>query len=108
MNRINKCGQQGDVNIWEVKELPKNAAKTDRVIIREGEATGHHHKLVGTKEQFEVFEADGRVFAVITEEGVSLEHQTHHSVSLSPGKIYEFGPTYEYDYEKMEKSVSQD
>lgn len=96
---------QGDVHIWKLAALPKNANPRESRVVREGEVTGHAHRIVG--EAVAVYDLDGRVMAVVSGDGVSLVHEEHGPITLEPG-VHEFGPTYEYDYETEESRQVQD
>ena len=88
--------QQGDVNIWEVTEIPSEAKARKSNVVRDGEATGHSHRVQGDVQLLEC--EDGRIFANVGEGGGSLTHEEHGPISFEPNKTYEFGPTYEYDH----------
>jgi len=98
--------QQGDVNIIScviphgVKKRKKN-----NPVVAEGESTGHLHKIVGT--EFEMLELGDRIFTRILSGDCSIVHEEHKEIPLPPGE-YEFGPTYEYDYDTEETNRVQD
>ena len=96
--------QQGDVNIWG-SCIPPKATPRKSPIVAEGEATGHMHKVVGT--DFEMLELGDRIFARILSGDCAIVHEEHKTIMLPPGE-YEFGPTYEYDYETKEARRVQD
>lgn len=96
---------QGDVHIWKIASVPATATKRESRVVREGEVTGHAHRIVG--DAVEVYESNGRLMAVVSGDGVSLVHEEHGPVVLEPG-TYEFGPTFEYDYETEESRQVQD
>jgi len=91
--------QQGDVNIWQASAIPERAEALETNIVREGEATGHMHEIVGS--DFQLYGHDGRMLAEIRSEDCRVVHPEHGSIKLEPG-IWEFGETYEYDYEAEE------
>lgn len=86
--------QQGDVNIWTTRIPPKAQAKNG-ALIREGEVTGHAHRLTGS--EYELLQMGARVFARILSGDCAVVHEEHKTIALPPGE-YEFGPTYEYDH----------
>uniref|UniRef100_A0A6M3JEL6 Uncharacterized protein n=1 Tax=viral metagenome TaxID=1070528 RepID=A0A6M3JEL6_9ZZZZ len=92
--------QQGDVNIVTIDAFPEiNEYSTQTVIetgvVQEGTATGHSHRIVGTK--FKLFRQHGLLFADIISENCKMVHEEHESIELEPGK-YEFVRTAEYDH----------
>ena len=90
--------QQGDVNIWS-QSIPAGVRKKTSPVVREGEATGHSHTITGT--DFEMYEMGDRIFARILSCDCRIVHEEHKQIELPIGD-YEFGPTYEYDYEAEE------
>lgn len=95
--------QQGDVLIVdanialvkkEVDNSPNRISKHSG-IIREGETTGHAHRIVGT--DFEVLDIGGRILANIISGDCRIVHEEHGTIDLLPGE-YEFLPVHEYDH----------
>ena len=101
-----KNANQGDVHIWRIDTLPEGAVRAANLTIREGETTGHAHRLTECA-GLEVYALDGRIMAVVGGEPVTLTHEEHRPITLPPG-IYEFGPTHEYDYDKEESAILRD
>lgn len=91
--------QQGDVNIVKVEnfdDIKHGTKKMKTDIIRDGEATGHHHRIVGT--DFELYQAEGeQVIARILSGDCRIVHEEHKSIDLPAGD-YLFSPTVEYDH----------
>jgi hypothetical protein len=86
MKRVVKnCGQQGDVRLLRVSDVPNGAIPVKRqergYILAEGEATGHAHVI--TKD-IELYEHDG-VLYLKNEQEVTIQHEEHKPVTLSPG-----------------------
>jgi hypothetical protein len=101
--------RQGDVLIARVEHLPANVKKVatrgGRIILVEGEATGHHHSVParGTTllepsdyndaEFLKIMKAagfkdpatSGARFIEITQTGAELVHQEHDAIALPPG-----------------------
>ena len=102
-----KHAAQGEIKIKRIEELPQavkplNQTESGPWIIGHSE-TGHHHVL--ERERADVFEAESapegmRILYAIVKDPTSLDHKrghdTHKSISLSPG-IYEFRSAREYD-----------
>lgn len=97
--------QQGDVNMWSVPAIPEDAEPLETNIVEEGEATGHMHEVVGS--EFQLFGHDGKVLADVRSDDCKIIHPEHNEIDLEPG-VWEFGPTYEYNYEEEERRVVQD
>jgi hypothetical protein len=87
--------QQGDVNIYQIDQLPDGAVQRSSTVVREGEVTGHAHRIVGG--EVEMFELGDRIFARILSGDCSIVHEEHGAIPLGEG-LYEFGPTHEYDH----------
>lgn len=96
---------QGDIHIWAIESIPEGAKQIESRVVREGEVTGHAHRIAG--EAVKVYDFHGRIMAVVSGEGVSLVHEEHGAIALKPG-IHEFGPTYEYDYDTAEQRTLND
>lgn len=95
---------QGDVHIWKIQKLPRSAKRKKGSTVRDGEATGHAHRLHGT---FQLYEDGDRILAHVLGDGAVLKHEEHKAIALKPG-IYEFGPTHMYDYETEESRILAD
>ena len=92
--------QQGDVLIRRINAVPAGAAvRHGRIILAEGEATGHCHE---TKEQEGVtlYTLD-EILYFVTDHEVTVSHQEHGPVTVSPG-FYQIGIVREWDYTKHE------
>lgn len=63
-------GHQGDVQFKQTI-LPPNAVKVKHRPIALGEVSGHQHVLTG---DVELFEMDGKTFAVVGSDGAFLQH----------------------------------
>jgi len=96
--------QQGDVNIWQSR-VPEDAISRKSNVVAEGESTGHKHQIVGT--DFKMMEMGNRIFARILSGDCAIVHEEHKRIDLPVGD-YEFGPTYEYDYETEESRHVRD
>lgn len=93
--------QQGDVlflrtnyNIRELK-MKKVKQRKGRLIFAEGEATGHHHSCVA-EPGVELYEDKNGTLWCVTEKNVTVTHQEHGAVTLSPG-TYKVGRVVEVD-----------
>lgn len=105
MNNNNHI-RQGDVGIskiethnFELKEIPINGK---RIILAEGEATGHHHSIVlESNPKMKFYDVVGQPqtrLLYIPDSAVELEHQEHGTITLEPG-LYQIEIQVEYDPE---------
>jgi len=103
--------RQGDLLFIPVQSVCEWANTTDKRvdgIIREGEATGHHHKLA-VLEDAEVFRPSwGDTIVRVSERGVSIVHEEHHTVTLEPNTIYKVHVAREYDYLRESMRYTRD
>jgi hypothetical protein len=105
MANTTKQVRQGDLFLITVKEALdlskfKKQPKSDRIVLLEGEATGHVHSVSGS--QAELYEADGLMTALfkkqvkVTDENIqlvgvlkteanTLTHQEHGAIEIDPG-----------------------
>ena len=87
---------QGDVTFLPTQRIPKGARKVSDGIIMRGEVTNHAHRI-GTLEDAELYEMDGKMFLCVGENGVSIVHEEHASVALDSGN-YEIHIDQTFDY----------
>jgi hypothetical protein len=71
-------GHQGDVQIKMIKSLPQNANRITNRPLAYGEVSGHIHVLTG---DVNLFEMDGRTFAVIGNDGGRMQHVLENNVT---------------------------
>ena len=90
--------QQGDVIISAVSSIPSGAKKVSRkngrLIVAEGEATGHAHAILDNA--CEMFEKDG-VLYLRSEKDVPIVHEEHVTNVVHAG-ISEIRIVREYDH----------
>lgn len=95
--------RQGDVLIIPAK-LPKTAVPlqggSDRLILAEGEATGHAHAIKSERAALFRDPKLMAMFLTVTEEPVALEHDEHAPVMIPPG-TYEVRRQREYTPEAI-------
>ena len=85
---------QGDVDVREIKQIPKSAKLLDTKTVMYGEATGHHHTfkgqvLVYEPQEKDVVEVSGEQIQVqkyiqVKQDAV-LEHQEHKPQTIPKG-----------------------
>lgn len=92
--------RQGDILIKPVEKLPKGLKEIPRqkgrIILAEGEATGHLHMIEAPEAMFlakDITDIEGRFLAVEAE--VALTHPEHATIKLAPGN-YEIVRQREY------------
>lgn len=94
MNQI----QQGDVLLRRIEAMPKDAKEVKRkngaIVLAEGEATGHAHRIMDVDAMF--FEKDGKFF-LKNEKAVTVKHEEHKPITIEPG-IWEIGQVREKDW----------
>ncbi len=80
--------RQGDVLLIPVDRVPEGASVTEsgpRLVLAEGEATGHAHAVLA--DEAKLAEAlDGSLYLLVGGQGSSaLVHEEHDTIPLSPG-----------------------
>jgi hypothetical protein len=87
MKKIKNQIRQGDVLIQPIGELPPGVAEmphNGKIVLAEGEATGHEHAVRAKPEKIRQFTKDSELYLVVNEP-VELTHQEHGPASLEPG-----------------------
>lgn len=97
--------QQGDVLIFKVDEIPQGAKRLDHLILAEGEATGHAHRIVSGDAV--LFAAETSLYLKVTSEKALLTHEEHGEQNIERG-LYRIGGVREMDYDEMEARRVQD
>lgn len=97
-----KLYRQGDVLFKQVKSIPSGNRKVRTTgHILEGETSGHIHRVKESDLAIaEVFEIDDRLFLSATEDGISILHEDHKTVTLPAGD-YEVIRQREYSPEEI-------
>jgi len=98
--------QHGDVLIKGIGSIPKGAKevarKSGKLIVMEGEATGHHHCILD--KEATLLELDGEFYLEVTAP-VTITHEEHKPIEIPTG-IYQVGQVREYDYlRNMQRKV---
>jgi hypothetical protein len=93
--------RQGDILLVPVERLPDELTEVPReggrIVLAEGEATGHLHAIDAPEAIFlatDLADIEGR-FLAVEEEEVKLEHPEHDTVTVAPGN-YEVRRQREY------------
>jgi hypothetical protein len=85
--KIAKQIRQGDVLVTPIATIPASAKPTKakrRVVLAEGEVTGHMHAIDFKASQMHVF-TDGPELYLRVKTPVVLTHQEHAPVTIEPG-----------------------
>lgn len=85
---IAKQYRQGDVLITPIGAIPASAKQVStkkRVVLAEGEATGHQHAIDYSAKKMTVF-LDGEQMYLRVLEPVVLMHQEHAAATIEPGE----------------------
>jgi hypothetical protein len=91
--------RQGDVLLVPVEGLPKRAGVVGRgrVVLAEGEATGHVHVVEDARASLHREGRDGTTFLHVADDGpVALVHEEHDRLWLAPG-VYRVVRQREYE-----------
>lgn len=90
MQHLNQA-RQGDVWLEKVSTIPPDAKKMaihGRLILAEGEVTGHAHAISVMPNNgvlVEAYEKDGTLFLHVEGDGCVLTHEEHGKISIPPG-----------------------
>lgn len=96
--------RQGDVLIERVNSDPRNKKhkkvprEKGRIVLAHGEATGHAHAICEPGAEMIELETGERF--VISESGISIQHEEHARIDL-PAGIYKVGQQVEYSPEEI-------
>ena len=90
--------QHGDVNITEIHSVPEGAIPAGHNVLRDGEVTGHAHRVTGSAE---VLTLGDRVLLNVMGGDCRVVHEEHAPITIPPG-VYEVTPTHENDYDTEE------
>ncbi len=84
--KLSKQYRQGDVllTLAKIPESAKPVKIQGKVILAEGEATGHHHAIASAPRKLQTF-LDGEQLYLRVKSPVVLEHQEHAAITVEPG-----------------------
>ena len=88
--------RHGDLLIRQIEAIPKSSTKLDTNILAEGEATGHHHRLVGGQLQIMQDTEDVGVKYFEAKSDLSLVHEEHSKLVI-PAGMYSVSIDREHD-----------
>ncbi len=101
--------RQGDLLFVPVSEVPAQYRKAEFIqpkgLIREGEMTGHHHRLEVLESAFVYRPSNGMLhgekasaFVDVGERGTVIVHEEHGPAKLEPNQSYAVLVAREHDY----------
>jgi len=76
--------RQGDVLIQAIAEIPDGVSAKSDLILAEGEATGHMHRIADGKTA-ELFENAADLFLRVTAASATVIHDEHGPIELKTG-----------------------
>lgn len=94
--------RHGDVIIKQIEKKPTKAKKLDTLILAEGEATGHYHRI--SEGEAALYSYDDKKYLEIQSEIGLLTHEEHKALELPHG-TYEIIIQREYDDEQEWRNV---
>jgi len=74
--------RHGDVKIEQVETIPKSK-KINKIVLAEGEVTGHFHVLQG---ELAFAEQDNDKYFEVLSESAKLSHEEHDTLQIPKGK----------------------
>ena len=83
---MGKIYRQGDVLLKRVSKIPQGAQPLETLVLAEGEATGHKHRLEGQGVQVLQVPGPAPVLYVRVPELARLVHEEHGPVEITPGE----------------------
>jgi len=98
-----KMYQQGDVLIKKCEKVL--GEKLNHLVLAEGEATGHKHRV--TSGEGELYEHEGTLFLKVLSDTATITHEEHNPITIPKGD-YEIGIVQEYDHFAEEARNVQD
>jgi len=95
--------RQGDVLVRPIQKLPDGVkkSKVKRVVLAEGEVTGHCHEILDVENVELLQDADGNLYLDV-KEPAELTHQEHSTITIPPG-TYEIVRQREYSPEEIRR-----
>ena len=85
--------QQGDVLFKSVEQSRGKPCKKHPVVVAEGEATGHSHKILDDVRAL----VDGETMFIESDKPFTVVHEEHGAITI-PAGIYEVDRVKEYDH----------
>lgn len=95
---VQNTAQQGDVLLKKIEKFPegkKTLVSQGKMVLAEGEVTGHFHGIA--QDNSSLYRMDGGAMVLDLKEEAILTHQEHGPITLSPG-LWDVGIVQEYDY----------
>jgi len=96
--------RHGDLLFKEIDVLPTGVKPLDTDIVAFGEATGHHHKLVGGQAiVYESKDSSDKRYVEVKQTS-QLTHQEHKTIEVKPA-VYEI--VNEQEYEPFKEAIQR-
>jgi hypothetical protein len=87
--------RQGDIYIESIHEIPQAAVVQPDLVLAEGEATGHRHRIEDPRSAI-LFDDRGQLYLNITSSRARVVHDEHATIDLERG-YYRVWRQREYD-----------
>ncbi|HEX3600482.1 MAG TPA: hypothetical protein VHU84_10095 [Lacipirellulaceae bacterium] len=87
--------RQGDIYIEAVRCVPEGAVEKQDMVLAEGEATGHRHRVRDLRSAM-VFVLGDQIFVDVTADRAEIVHDEHGTIELNRG-VYRVWRQREYD-----------
>lgn len=88
--------RQGDIFIESVATIPAQAVKRNHLLLAEGEATGHRHRVDDHSGSADLYEFGEETFLDVLSEDATVIHDEHGPIVLPHGR-YRVWRQREYD-----------
>jgi hypothetical protein len=88
MKKITKGARHGDIDFIPLKSLPSKIKKIDfkgKLIIAEGETTGHKHVLLAEPDTIEIYQDEQGRYVLNIKKEAKITHEEHGTKTFSPG-----------------------
>jgi hypothetical protein len=109
--------RQGDIFFEQISEVPAGfrydpARPPDRIVLAEGEVTGHFHEIVDDATETVLLSpedqsaVDDLILHIRTPEGAVVTHPEHAPITLPPG-LWKVGRQREYEHGSITKDEQE-
>lgn len=77
--------RQGDLLIQQIDEIPPNVRRCKRLVLAQGDATGHKHQIKDAKSA-RLYTSDRTLFVDVIGDEATIVHPEHGPIQLGRGK----------------------
>ena len=88
--------RQGDIFIESISSIPPHVVKRPDLVLAEGEATGHRHRVNDRACSADLYERDGEMFLDVHTDEATVIHDEHDTIVVPRGR-YRVWRQREYD-----------